>query len=223
MKNMKEKNTARKDEGIRITEEGIHPDIFSEFFRYLEDENAQSVEGQDLRIKFTVLARDGSIESFRTIERIIKEEDLSEEIRDFGIAALNYCRFRIDNDLLDIPMDMVSGGLGGIENKMRIYVALAGKEEITEERFEVIKESFEKAANERDSILEEATLHDFYVSLLILGSFDYAIGDIIEAGIGECEFLQTDYYATNVEIPTDSRIRDWLDGKLDDDEFSFKT
>jgi hypothetical protein len=216
-------NQAEKDDEIRIIEEGIHPEIFSEFFHYLEDENALAVIGSDPKAEYVRLAKDGSIESFRRIERMIEQGNLYGDARDFALTALNYCRFKIENDLLDIPMDMVSSGLGGGENKMRIFVAVAGKEEITEECFEFTKIAFKKATEERDSLLEEGKFHSFYISLIILGSFDYAIGDIIEAGIRQCEFLQSDYYATNVEIPTDDRIRDWLDGKLDDDGFSFKT
>lgn len=217
------KDLPENDDEIRIIEEVIHPEIFSDFFHYLEDENALAVIGSDPKAEYVRLAKDGSIESFRRIERLIEQGNLYGNARDFALTALNYCRFKIENDLLDIPMDMVSGGLGGVENKMRIFVAVAGKEKIDEGCFELTKIAFKKAAFERDSLLEDAKFHSFYISLIILGSFDYAIGDIIEAGIRECEFLQSDYYATNVEIPTDDRIRDWLDGKLDDDGFSFKT
>ncbi len=217
------KDLPEKDDGIRIIEERIRPEIFSEFFHYLEDENALSKIGSDPKSEYVRLAKDGSIESFRRIERMIELGNLSGDARDFALTALNYCRFKVENDLLDVPMDMISGGLGGVENKMRIFVAVAGKDELTEGCFELTKIAFKKAADERDSLLEDAKFHSFYISLIILGSFDYAIGDIIEAGLRQCEFLQSDYYSTNVEIPTDDRIRDWLDGKLDDDEFSFKT
>jgi hypothetical protein len=188
-----------------------------------EDESSLVKIESDPKMEYVRLAKDGSIESFRKIERSIEQGNLSGEIRDFALAALNYCRFKVENDLLDVSMDMISGGLGGTENKMRIYVAVAGEEEITEGKFELIKEAFGKSVKVRDSVLEEATNHGFYVSLIILLSFDYAYGDLIEAGIRKCEFLQKDYYATNIEIPNDTRIRDWLDGKLNDDEFNFKT
>lgn len=216
------KDLTEKDDEIRIIEERIRPEIFSEFFHYLEDENAFSIIGSDPRSEFVRLAKDGSIESFRRIERMIEQGNLYGDARDFALTALNYCRFKIENDLLDIPMDMISGGLGGTANKMRIYVAVAGKEEISDADFESIKEAFEEAARLRDSVLEEATNHGFYVSLIILLSFDYAYGDLIDSGISNCELLQKDYYTTNVEIPDDSRIRDWLDGKLDDNENSQK-
>jgi hypothetical protein len=216
-------NQAKRDDEIRIVEEGISPEIFSEFFHYLEDENALSKIGSDSKSEYVRLAKDGSIESFRRLERMIEQGNLSGDVRDFALTALNYCRFKIENDLLDIPMDMISGGLGGTADKMMIYVAVAGKEAITDANFGSIKEAFEESASLRNSVLEKATNHSFYVSLIILLSFDYSYGDLIDSGISRCKLLQKDYYATNVEIPDDSRIRDWLDGKLDDDENSQKS
>ena len=154
---------------------------------------------------------------------MVKERNLSGYTRDFAVAALNYCRFKIENEVFDESMDMVSGGLGGMANKIRYYLALSGKDGITMEQGEYLERVFREVAEDRDSELEEVKHHDFYVSLLILGSFNHAIGDIVGAGLRECDFLQREYYLTNVEIPTDERIRDWLDGKLEDDEFSIKT
>jgi hypothetical protein len=216
-------NQGKRDDEIRIVEEGISPEIFSEFFHYLEDENALSKIGSDSKSEYVRLAKDGSIESFRRLERMIEQGHLSGDVRDFALTALNYCRFKIENDLLDIPMDMISGGLGGTANKMRIFVAVAGKKAITDANFGFVKEAFEESASLRNSVLEKATNHGFYISLIILLSFDYSYGDLIDSGISRCKLLQKDYYATNVEIPDDSRIRDWLDGKLDDDENSQKS
>jgi hypothetical protein len=109
---MKNSNSTRTDSETRIIEEGIHPDIFSEFFNYLEDESSLVKIESDPRIEYVRLAKEGSIESFRKIERSIEQENLSGEIRDFALVALNYCRFKIENDLLDVSMDMISGGLG---------------------------------------------------------------------------------------------------------------
>ena len=219
----RKKNTSKSkdDESVRVVEEEIHPDIFSEFYRYLEESHEKVISETWMKIKreLTELAKTGSIEAFREIERVIGQGSLiSKEEMDFAKVALNFCRFKIENELFDIPTDMISSGLGGVKNKIRYFVALVGKEGITEERFAFLKKAFKKATKVRDSILEEAKLHDFYVSLLILGSLDYAIGDILDSGIGSCDFLQADYYVTNVEIPSDDRIRDWLDGKLDEED-----
>jgi hypothetical protein len=217
------KENSKNSENIRNVEEKIPPLVFSEFFHYMEDEDALAGEPSDLKRELITMALDGSIESYHKIERMIEDGKLPVEIRDFAAVALNYCRFKIENELLDDPIDMVSGGLGGTANKMRYYLALSGKDGISREQSEHLEQVFREVTEDRDSILEEVRLHDFYVSLLILGSFNYAVGDVVDAGLRECDFLKKDYYLTNVEIPTDERIRDWLDGKLDDDEFSLKT
>lgn len=203
---------------IRIVDEKIHPDVFTEFFRFLEEgsDKLKSVSEYTIKAELAELAKTGNIESFRRIERIIKRKDITAAHRDFGIAALNYCRFRIENELLDFPVDMISGGLGGTANKIRYYLALTGRDGVTQDQLHEVEAAFKREADARDSIIEEVVHHGFYISLLILGSFDYAIGDLITAALGRCKFLQTDYFLTNVEIPTDSLIQDWLDGKLDE-------
>ena len=207
-------------EDIRIVEEKIHPEVFNDFYNYLEGLENGSVDtsSQDRRYQLAILVKEGTIESYRKIEMMIKEGSLSKEDKDFAVVALNFCRFKFENDLLDIDVGMVSGGLGGSANKIRYYLAVAAPEVISNEQFGYIKKCFDIIASSKASVLEEAIHHGFYVSLIILGSFEYAIGDIIDAGLEECDFLQKDYYLTNVEIPTDDRIRDWLDGKLDNEK-----
>ena len=111
---------------------------------------------------------------------------------------------------------MVSGGLGGTANKIRYYMVLTGRDGITSDQLIEVEAVFKRAADDRDSIIEEVKHHGFYVSLSILGSLDYAIGDLLTTAISECKFLEKDYFLTNVEIPTDELIHDWLDGKLDE-------
>jgi len=212
-----EKSEIKGLDSLRVVEEKIPHDIFAEFFRLLEDEGAAAGLGSDPKARYLMLAKEGSVEAYRKIEESIRSESLTAELKDFALVSLNYCRFKMENELLDIPTDMVSGGLGGAEGMMRIYVAGAGKEDINEEQFERVKRAFECAVSERDSILEESRFHGFYISFILLISINYAFGELIEDGIGRCGFLKSEYYATNVEIPTDDRIRDWLDGKLDEE------
>jgi len=129
---------------FRIVSEKIHPDVFSEFIDCYKDFNNQlSVDSISMQKReFTELALNGSIDSFRQIERILSNGNLLEEERDFGIVALNFCRFKIENDLLDEPIGLISGGLGGTENRMRYFLALEGKSEITKIQFDYLKEAF---------------------------------------------------------------------------------
>ena len=213
MANDKIRNFLSSDsDNFRIVKEKIHPDVFSEFIDYEKNlANKSSIDPESIQKKeFTELAADGSIEAFRQIERILSESEFSKEVRQFGLVALNFCRFKIENDLLDEPVDMISGGLGGTENKMRYFLALIGRTAITSFQFDFLKDAFDKITKDRDSILEETQNFDKYVTLLILGSYDYAIGEIVDTGIDECEFLEKEYYLTNVEIPTSEQILKWM-------------
>ena len=197
---------------FRTIEEKIHPEIFFEFYNYLEGKpaslNKEQPESQ--KSEFVKLALEGDIISYRKIENLIANGNLSEKLKDFGMVALNHCRMMIENDLLDESEGMVSGGLGGTYNKLRYFVALAGKDIITLSQFDLLKKSFTEVTKQKDSILEESTNYGKYVTMLILGSFDYAIGDIIESGINSYGFIYNDYYVTNVEIPAEEDILKWM-------------
>ena len=80
-----------------------------------------------------------------------------------------------------------------------------------------------RVMQKHDSVLEEIIDNTFYLSVLVLGSINYAIGNILDEFFLECPYLSNEYYLTNCEIPTDDRVRDWLDGKLDDESQYPKT
>ncbi|MBK7711399.1 MAG: hypothetical protein IPJ37_10940 [Bacteroidales bacterium] len=184
--------SASGDENMRVVEERIHPEVFLDFHRYLEMSVKEINPGiiKDIKRELAGLAKAGTIEAYRTIENIIENPTLSDVEHDFAVVALNFCRFSIENDLLDIPTDMISGGLGGMNNKIRYYVALTGKESLTENNYKDIESVFKEVLSESDSVLEQVSLHDFYVSFLILGSLDYAIGNILDKAIHRCGFLE---------------------------------
>jgi hypothetical protein len=211
------------DSSMRIIEDRIRPEIFQEFYELLGSDESVPERCTETNSKLLELAKSGTIESFRKLEEIIAEGKLVGKESDFATLAINLCRFRVENELLDIEMDMISGGLGGPENRLRYYVALTCTEGTVADHIQNMETVFKKILQKNDSILEELTDHGFYLSVLILGSFNYAIGPILEEFFKECTYLSDEYYLTNVEIPTDDRIRDWLDGKLDDEIQSTQT
>ena len=204
--------------GVRVMEDRINPEIFQEFHDLLEEiaDELNFESSDDIRKELVVMARSGTVESYRQIEKITKDTSLSAKEHDFAIVALNFCIFKIENYLLGLKADMVSGGLGGKDNRLRYYVAFTGKEGLMENACKEIEKVFGGILCKYDSILEEVNYHGYYVSLLILGSIDHAIGVVLDEAISGCGILSSEYYLTNVEIPSDERIRDWLDGKLDE-------
>jgi hypothetical protein len=202
---------------MRIMEERIRPEVFQEFYDLLESGGNESLDCKGTNSKLIGLAKSGSIESLRELEKIISSGKLKGKESDFAKIALNICRFKIENELLDVEMDLVSGGLGGTENRIRYFVALTCDEGLPADHVQDMEKVFRKVLKKNDSVLEELRDHTFYLSVLILGSINYAIGNILDEFFLECPYLSNEYYMTNCEIPTDDRIRDWLDGKLDDE------
>lgn len=215
--NLSKNHYTSGDSTLRVMEERIRPEVFQEFYDFLESSENETLDCTGINSKLIGLAKSGSIESMRELEKIISEGKLEGKESDFAKIALNFCRFKVENELLDVEMDLISGGLGGTENRLRYFVALTCEKGLPADHIQDMKKVFRKVLENNDSVLEELTDHIFYVSVLILGSLNYAIGKILDEFFLECTYLSREYYLTNCEIPTDDRIRDWLAGKLDDE------
>lgn len=215
--NLSKNHYTSGDSTLRVMEERIRPEVFQEFYDFLESSENETLDCTGINSKLIGLAKSGSIESMRELEKIISEGKLEGKESDFAKIALNFCRFKVENELLDVEMDLISGGLGGTENRLRYFVALTCEKGLPADHIQDMKKVFRKVLENNDSVLEELTDHTFYVSVLILGSLNYAIGKILDEFFLECTYLSREYYLTNCEIPTDDRIRDWLAGKLDDE------
>lgn len=215
--NLSKNHYTSGDSTLRVMEERIRPEVFQEFYDFLESSENETLDCTGINSKLIGLAKSGSIESMRELEKIISEGKLEGKESDFAKIALNFCRFKVENELLDVEMDLISGGLGGTENRLRYFVALTCEKGLAADHIQDMKKVFRKVLENNDSVLEELTDHTFYVSVLILGSLNYAIGKILDEFFLECTYLSREYYLTNCEIPTDDRIRDWLAGKLDDE------
>jgi hypothetical protein len=208
---------ASVDSTLRVMKERIRPEVFQEFYELLDSDELVPECYPASTSMLLNLAKSGTIESLRKLEKMNVEGKLSGKESEFAILAMNFCRFKVENELLDVEMDMISGGLGGSDNRLRYYTALTSTEGTVSDHIEDIERVFRKVLKRNDSILEKLTDHGFYLSVLILGSLNYAIGNILDEFFKECPYLSTEYYSTNVEIPTDDRIRDWLDGKLENE------
>jgi len=212
--NTSNNHDASADSTLRVMEERISPEVFQEFYDLLEPGENETQDCTGVVLNLIALAKSGTIASLRELEKIIAEGRLERKESDFAKIALNFCRFKIENELLDVETDLISGGLGGTENRLRYYVALTCVEGSPADHMQDMEIVFRKVLKNNDSVLEELTDHNLYLSVLILGSLHYAIGKFLDEFFMECAYLSKEYYSTNCEIPTDDRIRDWLDGKL---------
>lgn len=214
-------------ERFTVAEEGIDPAIQREYLGYTssldcdryseEDVSARSQSlfdpGTPLEAKretLAILAHQGTVESYRTIERYLAAAE--HELKDWSVLALQECRIFLEGFLLDRNVGMVSAGLGGEGNRLRYFGMVRSRNDVAISSTQrlAIERAFSYICGEFDSALEDIQVHHNYATMRVLVPLNVATGKVIEGGIGECntfgDFLDDNYYVTNVSIPTEKEI-----------------
>ena len=220
-------------ERLRLTEDGVDPSVQQEYLEYTENLDfgqyseedistrshslfSPSTSLQDKKETLAVLAHRGTLEAYRTIERFLETADKALEV--WGILALQECRMFLESSLSDLSVGILMTGLGGENNRLRHFFIIRsrGDAALTSAQEGTIKQGFSYICSKFDSILEEIQSHQYFATMKVLIPMDVAVAEIVEGGIDECntfgDFLDTDYYVTNVKIPTKAEIQHYLRG-----------
>ena len=217
-----------------VAKEGVSPSVAQEYVaysrrldysRYSEgevEERSQSLfnpdtPGEEKKETLIILAHQGTVESYRTLERFL--ETVEGELEEWAILALEECRMFLEGALLDRDVGMVMTGLGGEGERLRYFFLIRSKDDIalTESQKKTVKQAFSYTCGRYDSLLETIEVKRDYVTAEVLIPMDVAVGEVIEGGIEKSntfgEFLDPDYYVTNVEIPSEAEILRYLRGE----------
>ena len=161
-----------------------------------------------------LLAHTGTLDAYRVLERFA--ETAGPELQGWSTLALEECRMFFEQDW-DEPVGIIMTGLGGEEERLRYFVVVClknGSTALTHAQTVTIEQAFFATCDRLDSVLEEVQVQAHYAILKILVPLDVAVGEVIEGGIAECnkgdEYLDDSYYVTNVRIPTDAEIQQFL-------------
>lgn len=166
-----------------------------------------------LEAKQEILARlalCGTVDAFRTIERYIKNTDPA--LEQWSKIALYECRMRLESDLLEESVGIISTGLGGAQHRLR-YLVVIGLPcgALRDAQRRVLESAWRTICGQHDSILECVSFHPSHVVLTLLVSTETAVGTVIEAGIaaanGDASILRRQYFVTNVAVPTEEEIQ----------------
>ena len=218
-------------ERLILAERGIDSSVQQEYLEYTkaldfaqyseEDISARShslfspsISPEDKKETLAVLAHRGTLEAYRTIERFLKAEE--QALESWGVLALQECRMFLESSLSDRNVGILMTGLGGVNNRLRYFLIIRSRSDavLTGAQKETIEQGFSYICSKFDSILEEIQIHQYYTSMKVLIPMDVAVAEIIEGGIAECNtfgyFLDKNYYVTNVRIPTETEIFDYL-------------
>ena len=125
------------------------------------------------------------------------------------------CRMRLESDLLDEPVGLISTGLGGDGQLLRYIFVLAfcGEAPAGEAQRE-IGEGLEKVCQQYRSVVEQVQFSPSYLSVQILVPLDEAVGEVVEEVIAMLNQrdgrVREEYMVTNVAVPSEEEIQAFL-------------
>ncbi len=215
-------------ERLAVAADGVDSSVQQEYLEYTENLDFGRYSEEDISARshglfnpsapldhkketLAVLAHRGTLEAYKTIEKFLETSE--QALKDWGILALQECRMFLESSLSDRNVGILMTGLGGENNRLRYYLAVRSRSDaaLTDAQKETVERSFSYICSKFDSILEETQPHQYYVTMKVLIPMDVAVADIIEGGIDECnifgDFLDENYYVTNVKIPTEAEIQ----------------
>ena len=216
------------DDRIIMNEDNIHYETSKEYIDYhgeyeLNNINEKEILNksdllfkseitiEDKRKLLHILAHLGTIESYKVLEKYCKNPD--KELKEWASLALQECRMFLESDLMDDDEGVfISGGLGGKNNKMRLYnlIFTLNDKTFTNTQKKIIKQEYKIICKNKHTDLEKIDFENNYASIMILLPFDVALAEIMDEGINKCnelgEFLFDGYYATNQDIPGKKEI-----------------
>ncbi len=206
-------------ENFNVLEEQIDVQLQMEYFefagKFRKEEDVDGMIGQkellfdpvqpaDLKKKILVsLAASVEVESFRTIERYLKEP--AEGLRDWAILALQESRMLLQSSLLDEQQVFISTGLGGKGQKLRYFVVFMNKggKELTPMQKKLLRDELNDVLKRNNGELEEFSDMLDYITALVILPLKAALKDIFRGVIDECNqygnFLKDDMVITNVK------------------------
>ena len=123
----------------------------------------------------------------------------------------------MESDLLDESVGLISTGLGGDGERLRyIFVLALQGESPAGEKEREIREALDTVCRQYRSLVEEVQFRPSCLSVQVLVPMDVAVGEVIEASIARLnrkdKQVWQDYLVTNVSVPTEEEIQDFLNG-----------
>ena len=127
------------------------------------------------------LAHLGTVESYRIIERFLKQVD--KKLEAWAVLALRECRMFMESDLLEEDKGFISTGLGGKDNRIRYCFVIRSNAGIPfrKRQQDIIQDQFKRTCAELDVVLENFSFQNNYLSASILVSMDVAVGFFMRA------------------------------------------
>ncbi len=200
---------------FRIIENRINTEKIEEYYKLSEPNSKKEADINHFeKEKLVKLSKQGDVKSYRTIEKTIKDT-ADKDLIDFAFVALKFARMNLENLLIDEPIGFISTGLGGKENKLRYFFAIKTNGETEKIQEAKILSELEKICDSSESEIESLENFGNYALIKILVPMEQAIGNIIDSLTIKCDFLEKNYFCTNVERPSKELLEKWTNNELE--------
>lgn len=186
-----------------------HPEVWNE--QQLEDGAAQllNTDTDTERILLTHLGRSGSVAAYRALEKYV-DSVTDEWQRKWGVIAMQHCRVKLENELLDEPIGFIATGLGGKGSKIRYYFVLLTNESLTPIMVNEVEAFYREIAIEYEAEIEAVEQIDDFISVRLLLPVHGSLKALVQQGVEVYPFLEEDFIMTNMARPTRDLIDEWL-------------
>lgn len=214
-----------------VTEQELDREVYDQFLAFSEeldpdsDCTTQLGEGQEfsfdalsLAQKKKVLAQlaiQGTVEAWHLLQQYCS--NCEPDLEKWAKIALYECQMHMETDLFDEPVGLVSTGLGGEGEWLRYIFVLALQGECpAQEQQQEMESTLGRVCRQNHSKVEQVQFAPSYLSVQILVPLDEAVGEVVEEVIAQLNQrdgrVQKEYMVTNVAVPSEEEIQDFLNG-----------
>ena len=151
----------------------------------------------------STLACSKEAKAYRILQEYLQEPD--NELRDWAHLALMESRVLLEAEFSDERQIYISTGLGGKGNKLRFYVLLlsANGNHFLDFQRQVIEKEFAYALPNDEGEIEELTVKENYIELILLLPIQTDIKRFLKNVVSECNqygnFIAETFTVTNVK------------------------
>jgi len=184
--------------------------VEADYLQFVSDLQNPETSKEEKKQILSILAVSKQIKAYRILEKYQQHPD--KELTDWAYMALMESRMALESEFSDERLIYISTGLGGKGNKLRFYILLlstTGNPFLDYQR-QVIEREFAYAMSNEDGEIEQLTIHDNYVEILLLAPIQADIKKILTDIVHECnqfgDFISDIVTLTNVKKLSEKEI-----------------
>ncbi len=211
---------SKRGQAVTVLEEQVDIEMQKEYFNFSKELNKTLDKNLVLKEKdllfeettsiekkkelLSALAKIDNPEAYRAIETY--KENSDDELKQWSTLAIQESKMVLETSLLGEAPIFISTGLGGKGNKLRYFLVLVNKEEVSFQDWQksLIQKELDFELKKEDGELEGVEFDEDKVLVKTLLPISVSIKDVFTRAIKECnelgDFLMESFIVTNIKI-----------------------